>query len=232
MRDRSSTSFSSASSVRADECAVSRCSRCVAVELAVERQLDHAEHAAERRPDLVAHVGEEVALGDVGGVGRAPGPPQPPRRDGQDRQGRGQSRQRPLQLRGAAARPRPAAGSSAPRSGRRRSTWRGSAPSSPSSPIATISSRRRSATGAIAGRAPTPRRTLSAGRCWVRNSSVAAARARPRAGSALAWCEVTNTDGHSPLQKAGTIASTVGSRRVCAAGHIRRMSVPISAGPE
>ena len=63
----------------------------------LERQLDHPEHAAEWRPDLVAHVGQEVALGDVGGIRDAAGSPQPPGREGQDRQRHGQPGQRPRQ---------------------------------------------------------------------------------------------------------------------------------------
>ncbi len=36
---------------------------------AFERQLDHADHRVHRRPDLVAHSGQERRLGAVGGVG-------------------------------------------------------------------------------------------------------------------------------------------------------------------
>ena len=45
------------------------CSRCVRRHGAVERELHHPEHAVHRRPDLVAHVGEEVALGAAGVLG-------------------------------------------------------------------------------------------------------------------------------------------------------------------
>ena len=38
-------------------------------ELGVERQLRHADDAVHRRPDLVAHVGEELALRRVGVLG-------------------------------------------------------------------------------------------------------------------------------------------------------------------
>ena len=39
------------------------------VELGLQRQLGHADHAVHRRADLVAHVGEELALGAVGLLG-------------------------------------------------------------------------------------------------------------------------------------------------------------------
>ena len=48
----------------------SRYSRCSAVEVGVEHQLGHADDAVHRRADLVAHVGQELALGAVGRLGR------------------------------------------------------------------------------------------------------------------------------------------------------------------
>jgi hypothetical protein len=38
-------------------------------ELGVQRELEHAEHTVHRRPDLVAHVGQELALGSIGRLG-------------------------------------------------------------------------------------------------------------------------------------------------------------------
>jgi hypothetical protein len=40
------------------------------IERRVQQEPGHADHAVHRRPDLVAHVGQEIALGLVGGVGR------------------------------------------------------------------------------------------------------------------------------------------------------------------
>ncbi len=39
------------------------------VQRGVEQQAGHADHAVHRRPDLVAHVGQELALGPVGRLG-------------------------------------------------------------------------------------------------------------------------------------------------------------------
>ena len=39
------------------------------VEVGIERQLGHAEDAVHGRADFVAHVGQEIALGLVGGYG-------------------------------------------------------------------------------------------------------------------------------------------------------------------
>ena len=39
-----------------------------------QSQLGHADDAVHRRADLVAHVGQELALGAVGGLGRFLGP--------------------------------------------------------------------------------------------------------------------------------------------------------------
>ena len=47
-------------------------------ELGVERQLGHADDAVHRRADLVAHVGQELALGPAGGLGGLLGPHQLP----------------------------------------------------------------------------------------------------------------------------------------------------------
>ena len=43
------------------------------VERGVLQQLGHAEDAVHRRADLVAHVGQELALGPAGGLGALPG---------------------------------------------------------------------------------------------------------------------------------------------------------------
>ena len=43
-------------------------SRCSGVELGVEQQVGHADDAVHGRADLMAHVGEELALGPVGGL--------------------------------------------------------------------------------------------------------------------------------------------------------------------
>ena len=42
---------------------VCSCARCVGRQRRVEGELDHAQHAVHRRADLVAHVGQEIALG-------------------------------------------------------------------------------------------------------------------------------------------------------------------------
>ena len=49
---------------------MSRYSRCSRVEVGVQGQLGHAEDAVHGRADLVAHVGQELALGPVGRLGR------------------------------------------------------------------------------------------------------------------------------------------------------------------
>ena len=49
-------------------------------ELGVQRQLGHADDAVHGRADLVAHVGQELALGPVGGLGGLLGPHQLPLR--------------------------------------------------------------------------------------------------------------------------------------------------------
>ena len=59
--------------VRSDSaecCTISRYSRWRGFELGVEHQLGHADHAVHRRADLVAHVGQELALGPIGRLGR------------------------------------------------------------------------------------------------------------------------------------------------------------------
>ena len=48
---------------------VSAKSRCSAVELGVQQQAGHADDGVHRRADLVAHVGQEGALGPRGGFG-------------------------------------------------------------------------------------------------------------------------------------------------------------------
>ena len=55
-----------ASSDSADDLTVSRQSRVSASTGVAERQIGHADDAVHRRPDLVAHVGEELALGAAG----------------------------------------------------------------------------------------------------------------------------------------------------------------------
>ena len=75
--DRSSTSL-----IRSSRCAphfeiASSASRCVGVQRAIAlQQLRVAEHAVERRAQLVAHVGQELALRARRGLGRLLGPAQ------------------------------------------------------------------------------------------------------------------------------------------------------------
>ena len=42
------------------------------IELGIQHELGHADHAVHRRANLVAHVGEEFALGPIGGLGGFP----------------------------------------------------------------------------------------------------------------------------------------------------------------
>ena len=61
------------SSASAELFTIVRYSRCSSESAGVERELGHADDAVQRRADLVAHVGEELALGLVrllGDVGR------------------------------------------------------------------------------------------------------------------------------------------------------------------
>ena len=51
---------------------ISRYSPLAGVELGIEHQLGHADDAVHRGANLVAHVGEEFALGPVGGLGDLP----------------------------------------------------------------------------------------------------------------------------------------------------------------
>ena len=53
---------------------ISRYSRCSAASARVQHQVGHADDGVHRRADLVAHVGQELALGPVGGLGRPPWP--------------------------------------------------------------------------------------------------------------------------------------------------------------
>ena len=53
-----------------DDLTMSRYSRCSVREVRAERELRHADDAVQRRANLVAHVGQELALRAVGGVGR------------------------------------------------------------------------------------------------------------------------------------------------------------------
>ena len=66
---RSSTSLRIASSVSPDWRITSSRSRCGGVSSAGGHRLGHAQHAVQRRADLVAHGGQERALGAVGGLG-------------------------------------------------------------------------------------------------------------------------------------------------------------------
>ena len=59
-------SLMTVSSASAETCTISRYSRCSGVSVGVERQLGHADDAVHRRADLVAHVGQEFALGPAG----------------------------------------------------------------------------------------------------------------------------------------------------------------------
>ena len=51
-----------------------RYSRCSESQFRVEHQFRHADDAVHGRADFVAHVGQEFALGPVGGFGRFLGP--------------------------------------------------------------------------------------------------------------------------------------------------------------
>ena len=42
------------------------------IELGVQKQIGHAQHAVHRRADFVAHVGQELALGTAGLLGLYP----------------------------------------------------------------------------------------------------------------------------------------------------------------
>ena len=53
----------------AEPAAIDRYSRCCAREIGFEHQRRHADHAVQRRAQLVAHVGHELALGAVGVLG-------------------------------------------------------------------------------------------------------------------------------------------------------------------
>jgi len=66
--EKSRMSFSSRRSASADDFARVRNSRCGAGGLN-QGQVEHPEHAVHRGPDLVAHVGQELALGPGGGHG-------------------------------------------------------------------------------------------------------------------------------------------------------------------
>ena len=71
------------SSASADVLTVDQVLALLGGELGVERQLGHADDAVHRRADLVAHVGEKLALGVVRRFGRPPWPgAAPPRRAG------------------------------------------------------------------------------------------------------------------------------------------------------
>ena len=60
----------------ADILAKFRYSRCSEIEFRIEHQLRHADDAVHGRADFVAHVGQELALGPVGGFGVFLGPMQ------------------------------------------------------------------------------------------------------------------------------------------------------------
>ena len=62
-------SLMTVSSESADVLTVLRYSRCSRRQVGVEGQLGHADDAVHGRADLVAHVGQELALGPVGGLG-------------------------------------------------------------------------------------------------------------------------------------------------------------------
>ena len=47
-----------------------RSAACCTIERRAGEQVEHADDAVERRADLVAHVGQELALGLAGGLGR------------------------------------------------------------------------------------------------------------------------------------------------------------------
>ncbi len=70
--EKSRMSLMIGSSASADSRIVRAYSRWSAVQRRVEQQSGHAEHAVHRRADLVAHVGEELALGPVRRLGLPP----------------------------------------------------------------------------------------------------------------------------------------------------------------
>ena len=73
--EKSRMSLMTCSRCSADSCTTVAHSRCSGVERRVEQQRRHAQHAVHRRADLVAHAGEELALGagrGLGGVARLP----------------------------------------------------------------------------------------------------------------------------------------------------------------
>ena len=75
--DRSSTSLIRSSRWAPHFEIASSASRCVGVQRAIAlQQLRVADHAVERRAQLVAHVGQELALGARRGFGRLLGPAQ------------------------------------------------------------------------------------------------------------------------------------------------------------
>ena len=53
-------------------------SRCSGRQLGAAQGVDDADDAVQRRADLVAHIGQEVGLGPVGGLGRRLGVDQGP----------------------------------------------------------------------------------------------------------------------------------------------------------
>ena len=65
----SSRSFRSVKSRSADPLAVCRQSWTVGSSRLRQCHVDHAQNGVHRRAQLVAHVGQELALGDVGGLG-------------------------------------------------------------------------------------------------------------------------------------------------------------------
>ena len=68
--EKSRMSLITVSSASADVLTMLQVLALLGGEVGVERQLGHAEDAVHRRADLVAHVGQELALGPAGRLGR------------------------------------------------------------------------------------------------------------------------------------------------------------------
>ena len=74
--ETSRMSLMTVNSASADDLTIRRYSRCSGGELGVQHQIGHPDDAVHRGPDLVAHVGEKLALGPVRGFGNVFGGPQ------------------------------------------------------------------------------------------------------------------------------------------------------------
>ena len=63
-------SLISVSSESAEVWTIFRYSRCSRIQVGVQQQFGHAHDSVHGRADFVAHVGQELALGAIGGFGR------------------------------------------------------------------------------------------------------------------------------------------------------------------